>query len=160
MPDALDIEITDGGPAEIMLRGTVHRLAYPIHNVIVYKRQTGDSLFAKTSWSKVDLEEDPERWLACLWAGMHQEQPDHTWKAPFTLEELGGLVDFSNSNAITLAMVKAMISYLPKKKEGTSPNATAPAEEIRPAQSEANAPKSPTSGSEPGDDTALAAPSS
>jgi hypothetical protein len=162
MIDALAKEITDGGPAEVRIRGVMYLLAYPMHNVIVYKHQTGDSLFAAANWLKVDLEEDPERWLACLWAGLHQEQSDHSWKAPVTLAELGGLVDFSNASQITRAMVQALTSYFPKRKDSASPNATAPAEESRPAQSEptATAPTSSSSTPVPNADSVLAGPNS
>ena len=113
MTDILGKEIT-GGAITVEIRGSVHALAYPMHNVIVYKQQTGDSLFDKEAWPKIDLEQDPERWLACLWAGLHERQPDKSWKAPFTIEELGALVDFGNAAAISVEMVKALTASMPK----------------------------------------------
>src|SRR5579872_2264329 len=103
MTSVLDKELS-GAPISITIRGSVHDLSYPMHNVILYKQKTGDSLFDPASWAKIDLTNDPERWLACLWSGMHRQQPDKTWNAPFTLEELGALVDFSNAGAISVEM--------------------------------------------------------
>jgi hypothetical protein len=122
--DVLEKEIT-GGPVTVEIRGSLRALAYPMHNVIVYKQQTGDSLFAAESWQKIDLQTDPERWLACLWAGSHEQQSDKSWKAPYTLEELGALVDFGNAAEISIAMVKALTAFMPKAKE-VSPKAPAP----------------------------------
>jgi hypothetical protein len=132
MTDVLEKEIL-GAQVTVEICGSVRPIAYPMHNVIVYKQQTGDSLFDSKAWPKIDLEQDPERWLACLWAGLHQQQSDKNWKAPFTIEELGGLVDFSNAAEISIAMVKALTAFMPKAKE-VLPNAAAPAaEESQPA---------------------------
>lgn len=126
MADVLEKEIT-GGPVMVEIRGSLRPLAYPMHNVILYKQQTDDSLFDAKSWPKIDLENDPERWLACLWAGLHEQQPDKSWKSPYTLDELGALVDFSNAAPISIAMVKALTAYMPKAKEPL-PNVAAPGE--------------------------------
>jgi len=131
MTDVLEKEIT-GAPLTVTIRGSVRPIAYPIHNVIVYKQQTGDSLFDGEVWAKIDLQLDPERWLACLWAGLHELQSDKSWKAPYTLDELGGLVDFGNAAEVSIAMVKALAAYMPKAKD-VPPNAPAPELEELPA---------------------------
>jgi hypothetical protein len=113
MTDVLEREIT-GGRVAVKIRGSLQSLAYPMHNVILYKQQTGDSLFDAKAWPKIDLQADPERWLACLWAGLHEPQSDRSWKSPFTIEELGALVDFGNAAEISVAMVKALTAFMPK----------------------------------------------
>ena len=123
MKDILEQEIT-GSPVTVLICGRSHELAYPMHNVIVYKRCTGDSLFDVDAWPRIDLTEDPERWLACLWAGLHLQMEDKSWKAPYTIEELGALVDFRNAGEISSSMVKALTRYLPKP----DPKAPAPGE--------------------------------
>jgi hypothetical protein len=158
--DILEKEIT-GEVVTVEIRGSVRPLAYPMHNVILYKQQTGDSLFDSKSWPRIDLQQDPERWLACLWAGLHEQQSDKSWKAPYTLEELGGLVDFSNAAAISIEMVKALTVYMPKAKEAI-PNAAAPGTRDLPAQNDATMPVqiSPSSGPAVVPDSVLAATSS
>lgn len=126
--DALEKEITDGGAVVIALRGKEHPLAYPMHAVILYKRETGDSLFDPTAWPKIDLQQDPGRWLACLWAGMHIQQPDNSWKAPFTVDELSALVDFGNAGGISNKMVEALTRFMPKAK-ASDPKVQAASEE-------------------------------
>ena len=111
--DVLDREI-HGDPITVRIRGTEHRLRYPLYAVVLYKQLTGDSLFVSENFPKIDLATDPDRWMKCLWAGLHQLQPDGKWKAPLTLEELGALVDFSNAAEISLQMVKALTQSMPK----------------------------------------------
>jgi hypothetical protein len=125
MTDVLAKEIL-GEQVTVAIRGSVHPLAYPMHNVILYKQRTGDSLFDAKVWPRIDLQQDPERWLACLWAGMHQQQTDKSWKAPLTLEELGGLIDFRNAGEISTAMVNALIQFMPRADP--DPKAPAPGE--------------------------------
>jgi hypothetical protein len=85
----------------------------------------GDSLFAFESWMKIDLNSDPERWLACLWCGMHERQTDGTVKSPLTLAELEDAIGLSGTvREINDRMLEAMQAWMPKK----SPNATAPGE--------------------------------
>lgn len=139
MTDVLEKEIT-GGPVTVLIAGTERALAYPLYAVVLYKQKTGDSLFDPEAWPRIDLKEDPERWLACLWAGLHQQQPDKSWKSPLTLEELGGLVDFRNAATITLAMVKALTQFMPKADKEKDPKVSA-AGELPPSE------KSPTSAS-------------
>jgi hypothetical protein len=131
MQDVLEKEIT-GEPITVKLRGTERPLAFQMHAVILYKQKTGDSLFDPKSWPKIDLQTDPERWMAALWAALHQQQPDMSWKAPFTLDELAGLInfDFAETTAITVQIGKALSAYMPKPKpaEPDSPKAPAPGE--------------------------------
>ena len=155
MTDILEKEITSG-PVPVSIRGSIHPLAYPMHNVIVYKQQTGDSLFDTQAWPRIDLQQDPGRWLACLWAGLHQQQSDKSWKAPYTIEELGALVDFGNAAEISIAMVKALLQFMPKPKDD-APKAPAPGEL---AQSENTTTISPSSGPEPAAATVSVAKSS
>ena len=155
MKDVLEKEIT--GPAlTVEIRGSVHPLAYPMHNVILYKHATGDSLFDAKSWPRIDLQTDPERWITCLWAGLHQRNADGTWKAPYTFEELGALVDFSNAAAISIEMVKALTAHMPKAKD-VPPNVEAPA---APGDAPTLDPISPSSTPAQKADLVLAAPTS
>jgi len=124
MTDILDKEIT-GAPVTVDIGDRVCPLAYPMHNVILYKQKTGDSLFDSSAWPKIDLQSDPERWLACLWAGLHIQWPDKSWNSPFSLDELGGLVDFGNAAPLSVAMVKALTAFMPKAKDAP-PNVAAP----------------------------------
>jgi len=101
-----------------------------------YRREDpllGDSLFNFESWLKIDLASDPERWTACLWAGMHELQPDgKTWKAPFTFEELEASIGIcAETRAIDVKMGEAMRAWWPKAK-APDPNAQA-APEASPA---------------------------
>jgi hypothetical protein len=86
----------------------------------------GDSLFNIESWMKINLAFDPERWTACLWAGMHELQPDgKTWKAPFTFEELEASIGIcAETRAIGEKMDEAMRAWFPKEK-ARDPNAQA-----------------------------------
>jgi hypothetical protein len=136
MADILDHEI-NGAPVTVNIRGTERPLCYSMHNVIVYSQLTGDSLFVKASFEKIDLAKDPEKWMACLWAGLHELSPDKkTWVAPFTLAELGALVDFTNAGDVSVSMVRALAASMPKPKE-KDPKAEAP--------SKVEQPKSPNS---------------
>src|SRR5882672_146350 len=103
MADALEQEIT-GLPVEVTIVGKVCRLSYAMHAIILYKQKSGDSLFQQDSWKRIDLEQDPERWTALLWAGMHEEQPDGSWKSPFTLAELERALNFANAIALRPAL--------------------------------------------------------
>jgi hypothetical protein len=113
MQDVLEKEIAGGEPVTVRIRGTERPLAYPMHAVILYKQLTGDSLFARENYDKIDVREDPERWLKCLWAGLHQFA-EGKWMAPVTIEELGALVDFSNAGEISVQMAKAITQAMPK----------------------------------------------
>jgi hypothetical protein len=131
MKDVLEKEIS-GAPVTVLICGSARPLSYAMHNVILYKQQTGDSLFDREVYARIDLKQDPERWLACLWAGLHEQQSDKSWKSPYTLEELGALVDFSNAAEISIAMVKALTAHMPRPKEDESPKVQAPEAEKEP----------------------------
>jgi hypothetical protein len=127
MPDVLSEEIT-GTPVEVTIAGKLCRLIYPMHALILYKQRTGDSLFQQESWNRIDLAQDPERWTALLWAGMHEEQPDGTWKSPFSYSELEKVLNFSNAIALRPSVLKAVAAWLPRSEKGEedkSPNAPA-----------------------------------
>lgn len=118
MQDVLEQEIT-GKPVTVALAGQEYQLAYPVRAVILYKQKTGDNLFQSDCWQKVAPAEDPERFLACLWAGLQSKHPD------ITIEQLGELVDFGNATEMTRAIAEALTSYFPKKKEA-NPNVQTP----------------------------------
>lgn len=125
MNEALQQELTGRPPVLVSLGGQDYPLAFPIHAVILYKRATGDNLFDGTCWSKIAPLEDPERFVACLWAGLHQSADD-VWSAPFTVAQLGRLIDFSNVTPVCEAISKALSSYFPavdKKEAGKEPAA-------------------------------------
>jgi hypothetical protein len=106
----LETEIS-GAPVIITLAGKSYRLAYPIAAVIAYKQRTGDNLFQPESWNRISPGEDPERFLACLWAGLRTHHPE------LTEQQLSGLVDFSNAVELTLAVTRALVSCFPRAKE-------------------------------------------
>jgi hypothetical protein len=95
----------------------------------------GDSLANRFSWSRIDLDLDPERWLACLWAGLHQLQPDEkAWKAPMTLGALGGMLPVGPGlRELSTKMAEALIQHQPRVKEPDRKNADAPAAQTTPA---------------------------
>src|SRR5579872_4493375 len=68
---------------------------------------SGDSLFLIVNWWKIRAE-DPERIVLALWCGLHQENEDGKWQAPFTLAQLNHLVDFSNVAGICHAITEAL----------------------------------------------------
>lgn len=154
----IDREIL-GKPVTITIRGTERAVAYPMHAVILYKQKTGDSLFDAKCWPLIDLKSDPERWLACLWAGLHEQQTDKSWKSPFTIDELGGLVGFDNAGEISRAMVQALTQYMPKVKDAPDPKDAAPGE-LAPAAREIPISTSPSSSPAPNADSVLIAPNS
>jgi hypothetical protein len=94
----------------------------------------GDSLFLAESWLRIDLNSDPERWLACLWCGMHELQADgETWKAPFTRVELEYSIGLcQETRQISDKMIEAMTAWMPKAK-APDPNAAAPEARKAPA---------------------------
>jgi len=97
-----------------------------------YNPVQGDSLFFPSSWTRIDLDVDPERWIACLWAGLHQLQPDGlSWKAPMTLAQLSGMIPIGDAaRQISLRMVKAVNLASTKAKE---PDPNAPPAPAKPA---------------------------
>ena len=109
----------------------------------------GDSLFLFESWLKIDLNSDPERWLACLWSGLHERQADGTWTAPFTLDELEEKLGLcAETRSLTEKMFEALAAWMPK--EAKAPNATAPGEPAPDIQSELQTRNASTPGPESG----------
>ncbi len=92
----------------VLIGGVDCDIAYSMCSVKLYKERTGDSLLDLRTWEHLRTEVDPERWLTCLWVGLHQEQSDGSWEAPYTLEDLGGLIEFGDVVRITSVMSKAM----------------------------------------------------
>lgn len=99
-------------------------------------RTAGDSLYDWRAWLDIDLSVDPERWLACLWAGLQERQADgKTWKAPFTFDELQEVIGLSADvrGVIDVKMREAMTAWFPKAKpKDASPNDQA-APDVSPA---------------------------
>jgi hypothetical protein len=118
MDTVLQQEIA-GSPVTVTLRGEEYPLAYPMRAVILYKQLTGDNLFQGGCWQKIAPMEDPERFIACLWAGLHRyDWEKQAWVEPFTREQLQALVDFGNVNPACEAITKALTSFFPKAKDG------------------------------------------
>jgi hypothetical protein len=96
-----------------------------------YDPRQGDSLTVGESWKRIDLDVDPERWLACLWAGMHRLSKDGTkWESPLSLAELGTKLPVgAGTRDISLTMVRALNASSAKvPKKDPRPNAAAPGE--------------------------------
>lgn len=94
----------------------------------------GDSLFLFDSWRRIDLNTDPERFLACLWAGLHRREANGRWTSPFTLDELSGQLGISiNTRNVQDQIFEALVAWMPKADK--SPNAAAPTPSGEPAQS-------------------------
>jgi hypothetical protein len=140
MSDLLQEELT-GPPVTVTIAGKDYPLAYSMASAIFYKKATKVSLFAPGESTKIPLTEDPERWLALLWAGLHQEDAQGNWSAPLTLRELMRL-KIADAD---LAMLDAAIWSAfrksnpdPRKEEDPGPNAQAAPS----ASSDATSPKS------------------
>lgn len=107
-------------------------------------RLLGDSLFLFDSWMKIDLNIDPERWMACLWCGLHHRGQDGRWRAPMTIDELGEKLGLNaDTRKITDRMYEALTAWF--SRPATGPNAPAPGE---PAQSQSKHPTSISFGPE------------
>lgn len=117
MTDLITEEIT-GAIVTVELGGRECVVSYPMHNLLLFKKQTGLSLFAADSWNRLDFEEDSEAWTACLWAGLHQRQADRSWISPFTLDELNDphLIGLGNAVRVHNAMFRALTNWMPRKK--------------------------------------------
>lgn len=86
----------------------------------------GDSLFLFEAWTKIDLNLDPERWLVCLWCGLHRKV-DGEWRPPFTLDELAEKVQLEpQTREISNLMFDALAAWMPKKQKDDVPNVAAP----------------------------------
>lgn len=142
MSDQLEKTLT-GEPATITIGGATRRLEYRFAAVLAYQQQTSDSLFDPQAYQKIDLTRDPKRWLACLWAGLHEKQKDGTWKPGVSLEQLEDEIDLDPVKAgeISRTMVRALAAYFPKAEPAKTP---APA-----TTDETPAPSRPSSSSGP-----------
>jgi hypothetical protein len=125
MNEALKQELTGRPPVLVSLGGRDYPLEFSIHAVILYKQLTGDNLFDGKCWSKIAPLEDPERFTACLWAGLH-EFADGKWTAPLTRSQIEKLIDFTNVTPTCESVAKALASYFPKVQndEAASPGET------------------------------------
>jgi len=83
----------------------------------------GDSLLQLINWWKI-REEDPERIVLAVWAGLHQQKEDGSWQAPLAVSQLHKLIDFSNVAPVLQAITRSLMRYMPRRKEA-SPNAGA-----------------------------------
>lgn len=113
MTDILTHAITPS--VELTLNGKMYSLAFPLSAVLKYKAKTGDNLFNIKHWSHID--EDPERLIAALWAGVSTNHPDVTYA------EVEKLVDIGTAIPITQALGKCLASFFPAPKtDGADPN--------------------------------------
>jgi hypothetical protein len=96
----------------------------------------GDSLYDKSNWWKISPEGDPERMMLALWVGLHEFVKTDKAKPKFTArldrEELGGLINLGNGEALTRSIAEALRAHLvaPAEdldEEEASPNAEPPA---------------------------------
>jgi hypothetical protein len=126
MTDLLQQELTRP-PVTVTIGGKECPLAFTMAAAIAYKQATGKSLFNLEESRSISLVEDPERWLACLWAGLHQEDAAGKWSAPISLQELKRLkIAQANLVEIDAAMWTAFRGDSPKPREEDSrPNAAA-----------------------------------
>lgn len=115
MNEALKQEIIGRSAVFVSLGGQPYRLEFPMHAVILYRQLSGDNLFDGECWKKIAPLEDPERFIACLWAGLHRFE-DGKWMVPFSREQLEMLVDFQNVTPTCEAVALALASYFPKAK--------------------------------------------
>jgi len=126
MKDLLQQELT-GPQVTVSIAGKEHPISYTMAAAIAYKQATGKSLFSLEESKHISLIEDPERWLACLWAGLHQEDAQGKWVTPISLQELKRL-RIAQSGLVTIdaSMWAAFRGDMPKPREDeTSPNAEA-----------------------------------
>jgi hypothetical protein len=128
MRDLLQEELT-GPPATVVIVGKSYPIAFTMAAAIAYKKATGKSLFDLAESKQISLAADPERWLACLWAGLHQEDEKGEWTAPLTLPQLKRLrIVGSQLTNIDAAMWAAFANGMPKSKEDADPKDAAPGE--------------------------------
>jgi len=158
MTDAITREIT-GEAVSVSIAGRSCALSYPMHNLLVFKRLTGLSLFARESWDKLDFESDYDAWMACLWAGLHELGADGSWSAPYSKAQLELLINLGNAADIHNAMFRALTAWMPKKKETKQVDGdAAPAEKKTETIAITTTP--PGSGSAPNADSVLVASNS
>jgi hypothetical protein len=155
------------GPSQIILGEDEELLCWAFR---LYDPLQGDSLLTRESWSRIDLDLDPERWLACLWAGLHRlvrDGSNEKWEAPMSLASLGSMIPVGpDARQLSIAMVKALrYAAVQPRKDDADPNVEAPAADLTkdvPAQSSASGASPTSTGStpEPGAASESAAPSS
>jgi hypothetical protein len=120
MTDVLTHAITPS--VEMTLNGKTYSLAFPLSAVLKYKAKTGDNLFNIKHWSHID--EDPERLIAALWAGVSANHPEVTYV------EVEKLVDIGTAIPITQALGKCLAAFFPAPKtDGADPNGLAESQE-------------------------------
>jgi len=131
MTDLLQQEIT-GPPVTVMIAGQEYPLAYPMAAACAYKQATGKSMFDPQESASLSLRTDPDRWLALLWAGLHQEVSAGNWTAPVTLQDLRRLriadADLAKLDAAVWAAFRPSQPARKERKETADPNAGAPGE--------------------------------
>jgi hypothetical protein len=95
---------------------------------------SGDSLCLMHYWYRITTD-DPEKLLLALWCGLHQRQPDETWKVPFTLAQLQDekLINMGNAGSFVAPITEALLAYIKRDQEEPVPNVPAP-EGTPPAQ--------------------------
>jgi hypothetical protein len=117
MDSVLEQELTGRPPVLVSLGGQSYPLEFSIHAVILYKSLTGDNLFDGACWQKIVPTEDPARFVACLWAGLHvYDHASERWAPPFPQAHLERLIDFSNATPLCLQVAQALAAYFPKAK--------------------------------------------
>lgn len=136
MNDVIAREIL-GAPVTVKIGERELCLSYPVHNIFMYRQLTGDSLFSRDNWNKIDFEANYKNWIACLWAGLHTlDEADGEWKAPIARSELEKSIGFTNAAPVHNAMVNALTAWMPKKKESApdpqEPNQAQPANQQSP----------------------------
>src|SRR5882724_11421640 len=95
MNDALQKELAK--PGVLALGDLEYPFAFPMGAILAYKEKTGDNLFQLENWKKINPAEDPERFLYCLWAGLHAYDPDQGKLVPaLTVDQISAKVDFAN----------------------------------------------------------------
>ncbi len=119
----------------------------------LYDPIQGDSLYSQQSWHRIDLDVDPERFLVCLYSGLHQPKKGgdgNEWEAPMTLAELATKIPLGpGARDLATLMILALVQSQPRPPKEPSPNAEAPAVASEPAQTEMQK-ISTGSGQEPG----------
>ena len=122
MNDALRNELAK--PGKLTLDGQQYPFAFPMGAILAYKEKTGDNLFQLENWKKINPAEDPERFLYCLWAGLHRyDQEEHKLVPALSVDAIAAVVDFANVKDLAQAIGDTLNSYFPKAVESADPNA-------------------------------------
>jgi hypothetical protein len=102
-------------------------LNFPMGVVLLYKQRTGDNLCQTDTWHKIAPAEDPDRFLACLWAGLHRYDPaSKKFVEVLSYDDLGALIQIWEAAEITVALAKALTLHFPTEKKEPDPNGQAP----------------------------------